>query len=937
MSLVEKEVYTKINLIYTLLGQNRFNPPTFNRNNAQKIFSNIRSNTQLSLSDDDEEEGEEKEKSIEASHNNKKLANNYGGNLKCDFDKDDLEIVLSWMDPNDGASFHNFKPPSLRIKQSINKIFSTGAAIEQLILNIYFIRVRQHFFSHYDKIQTLRQAFKLESLYTFPSKYCFLTFHNLFKSEILVLRKYLINKNALFWKNLRILLQNYNKEDEFNQLEKVFQWINNVTESRTLIVDFLMEKIGQIVHDFCKDEKSWYQDNVTLQIYEIFIENYWNVVYKHLLNIKDNNTEEYEFIKEIKLLIIKHYANERALQSFQLCVESFPKTLPSLWELSLILEPYPNLKYKFGLELSKQINKNLLFVTVPTTTILYSYLLLFKAILFLDRSTTMAKTVLSKTASFLRDRLDISKILLYSLFELTPKEIAAINSNNSNGGTASISTNNNALQEDYEILTKINKELKASLFIKYAKDTNNGDVSTSVEQRRGGWFYDRYISWSPEPIQSVFGLDNHGAISDVGLSFDSHIMTGVASRSFTNTEDGNNNIKKVKDGFDAVLDIIFRNNKNKLMHDVTEIFKQILLNLKYYKLDIKWIKNMVYLKNKLKKQNFGKSSLATTGTTTRTTAAAAAAAKRNNTLENVENDVDGVSTTNLDVMFHDIKQSEIMYHQGIVNDSSPLVPKIISYLYWDMNSDTGDGDSLSDVILPDWLNAELYDLNKRFHTFKHGRKLRMYSDKGTVDVNITFQDGRFLKLNIPLPVFLVLNCFSSNDIQDVVSNTINDIVKTTHLKEQLVTYAIKYLVKIGILYYNNSLKKYAILENLKDLDKFQNHYNTSLGSSDLDVSIKNGKPNGGKDLLLETNEETGGGSETDELINNMNKVYPFIQGMLTNLGSLKPDKIHSFLRMAVPKDIGYNYTVSQLELYLNHLVDEEKLTINTNGTYKLNK
>lgn len=62
--------------------------------------------------------------------------------------------------------------------------------------------------------------------------------------------------------------------------------------------------------------------------------------------------------------------------------------------------------------------------------------------------------------------------------------------------------------------------------------------------------------------------------------------------------------------------------------------------------------------------------------------------------------------------------------------------------------------------------------------------------------------------------------------------------------------------------------------------------------------------------------------------------WQYIVGMLTNLGSLPVDKIHSFLVMFVPKDDPYVKTKQELEQFLYHMVDEEKL-VESEGNFSL--
>ncbi|ANZ75715.1 BA75_02559T0 [Komagataella pastoris] len=77
-------------------------------------------------------------------------------------------------------------------------------------------------------------------------------------------------------------------------------------------------------------------------------------------------------------------------------------------------------------------------------------------------------------------------------------------------------------------------------------------------------------------------------------------------------------------------------------------------------------------------------------------------------------------------------------------------------------------------------------------------------------------------------------------------------------------------------------------------------------------------------------------NEQEELAESMQKYWPFIVGMLTNLGPTALSQMHSFLKMLVPQETPYNATEKQLELYLHSCIEEEKLEVN-GDKYKLKK
>lgn len=68
----------------------------------------------------------------------------------------------------------------------------------------------------------------------------------------------------------------------------------------------------------------------------------------------------------------------------------------------------------------------------------------------------------------------------------------------------------------------------------------------------------------------------------------------------------------------------------------------------------------------------------------------------------------------------------------------------------------------------------------------------------------------------------------------------------------------------------------------------------------------------------------------------MRVYWSYVVGMLTNLGTVPVEKIHSFLKILVPAETPYTKTIDDLKQFLDLMVDEEKL-INVGEAYKLAK
>lgn len=62
--------------------------------------------------------------------------------------------------------------------------------------------------------------------------------------------------------------------------------------------------------------------------------------------------------------------------------------------------------------------------------------------------------------------------------------------------------------------------------------------------------------------------------------------------------------------------------------------------------------------------------------------------------------------------------------------------------------------------------------------------------------------------------------------------------------------------------------------------------------------------------------------------------WSYVVGMLTNLGAVPAERIHSFLKILVPAETPYTHTINELKQFLDMMIEEEKLVM-VGETYKL--
>ena len=821
---------------------------------------------------------------------------------------DDVEMLLGWMDPIDQQ--HGFKPPPLRVKKIINSILETGKAfkykedvtsvfpkhrtsffaqnneffglpiyssnfdqtpddtgdgvsiVERHLLSIYFTRVRLHFFTNFQNVTSLKMAFKLEELYRFPKKFCFWRNEVLFENEIMILRKYLLNKNHVLELAVIDLLKKCNLQKDLVQVNLMYQWMSSVTEGRFLLIDLMLDTVKSLCCSVCKQPVPLSNTSIVDLVYKKFYFSFWVGHYENMLGVS-NEEEKTELLNEIRLVVICEFVRVCAVQSYDLCIIDLSHSYSKLRELKPILMEHSQLCQLFAQSLSNQISEKLLQSSAPTVTLLYSYLQVFKALNFLDaNSKTLKQTVLSKLVGTLRDRQDMTKIFLYALFNLLASDIALID--------------DSALKLDFETLGKIHHEL--SIRLNFANTSMMpGDTTLSHPLHHPptsmmAWFEKENFEWQPEVLQETDKITNYNSFIKIVTK--------------TMTHDVYPRVQQ--DGFDAVFYIIFNNKKTRILIETNEIMKKLLLVAKEESLKPEWRACLQILQNKIKNRVTGNEQ----------------------SLLN-----------NLNIMLHDFSQSIIMRQQGL--RTSMLLPKVISYIYWEM---VEDYQKSSQIELPSVMQKEFEKLSKLYsRKFQHGCKLKMYAGKGLVELKLSFDDGRVFEKDVHMYEALVINCFDVNDLKKTGKSGLSLEYIKNKLKcdEDLITKALEFWMSENILYGQNGF--YHVIEDLtqyENLIKKGGKRVTSLGDGfdRMESPVRNEDNN-----------------QISQLVKSMEKVKPFLVGMLTNHGSMKVGKMFSFLNMTVPKDLGFKCTQSELATYLDILVQEKVLTVTLKGAYKISK
>lgn len=102
-------------------------------------------------------------------------------------------------------------------------------------------------------------------------------------------------------------------------------------------------------------------------------------------------------------------------------------------------------------------------------------------------------------------------------------------------------------------------------------------------------------------------------------------------------------------------------------------------------------------------------------------------------------------------------------------------------------------------------------------------------------------------------------------------------------------------------------------------------------------AYNNNKTSGNYDGFLATEEEEGSVASVEEQLRKEMTIYEkFIEGMLTNFGSLTLDRIHNSLKMFCSPEQPYDKSLQQLQSFLSSLISEDKLEMR-DGFYYLKR
>ncbi|QLL31966.1 hypothetical protein HG536_0C01340 [Torulaspora globosa] len=785
----------------------------------------------------------------------------------CD---DELESLLTWLNPNEPNSNHHMRPPPLRLKDTIKLLvnqyyngqynpkseceISKGLDFDltNLLRQFYVHQVRYHFFTSFDSIQSFKDIQRLERYYDFPLKYIYLFQSN--PDEWIMerdsLRHYLLNRNVKFKENLKQRLAVLIMEDDYEVIGEVLDWVNKAccnVSSTELLMDLIFLKITK----YCESHLNgaFGERFLVMKTYNKFITKYW----VHFTRLLCCHADDHELTNVIYSVFEKQFLRIRTKQAFQIFVTHYPSSEPTILEMRKLLTNSKQLR-KIVVLFLLEFEARILNPSVTTVDALLAYVKCVKAFLALDPSGKYLHSISSFVRSRFQERSDLVTVLLYAIMDLGFSEL--LEGPHAQVNAASLE----ALAEEFK-----KSELAIDYDLSFASGNRNA-VADNVSDE-GSLPYEevmeQFLSWTPDssiilPHSPGKRLSSHGLL-------------------------------------DILLELF--ESKDFFISEFLKLQTKRLLSLKYYRLDKNWSNCLQILKKKLSNG---------------TSATSIGITPSGNPSENARTE-DYSNINYIDVMLWDVKCSlEVCQQMHQVSGLDPRIyPKFISYLYWNYHWDTGHS-----FELPQGLEQELEKYCKVYSEMRPGRALKLCRDRGVVELELAFQDGRRKCLDVTLEQYAVIQQFDAD--QKSPKHTAEDISARLKMEPSKAKSVLRFWVEKGILLLENG---YYVIQESKQGGESETPHNVASGSGSLSSLAE--RPDSTRD-------------QENQVSNILKNVWPFIQGMLMNLGSLKVEKIHSFLKATAPKELGYSaITQSHLDFYLSLLVEEERLECTSNGSYKL--
>ncbi|CCD26037.2 anaphase promoting complex subunit 2 NDAI_0G02600 [Naumovozyma dairenensis CBS 421] len=879
-----------------------------------------------------------------------------------------LQTMLLWLNPNETTT-QSATTMTIDLKNCINIIVSTYGKDDQIRLlfkKYYSFVIKLHFMkdNRPKNMTSIREFHKLENLYLTPLRFTYdLIDTNEMQSLINIFKRYLINNNFTFRKNVLHSMETlFLTEDQFefqynmNSLNEIVIWLNDANGNVSPI-DLLLDLLLRKIEKFCQREMAglWNGRFIIMEKFNLFINQYWKLISKlfHHQQFDYGDVEnDHALTNLIYYFFTQQFIKIRINESLKIMVSNFPISTPTIIELKNVLitssmprenvsttatttfrdtnlsEEYLKLFVKKFL---KDFQRKFLNPCIPTIPLIRALVKMTNSFLILDpRGQLLTTIILTLKPLIQRRTTDIVNILLYAMLNLNEMELHKLGCN---------------IDFDIESFNILVSELYPTIIKSMNQNQNNPSVVPYTTAGTGTTCSNERITNDDIPYQNVKDMANANTMEYLARRkpetkpffdlFKQYLewvppMNKIYDSTSKNTVVDDEETSRIRSRH--AIDYLFRffDSIDLLLSEYLKLLTEKFIHSKnYYTLDNNWLWCLNLLKEKSNSSNVPD--------------------------ENVKSTINTI-----DIMLNDMKRSasygkdkKHTKENNMVQGDIGFYPKEVSKLYWKINSTNiakwrmnmkGDFFHLLKYSKTAEPNHTMdIKLNRFFNELgRKGKKMELYKDKSLMEMKISFDDGRELFFdNITIEQYDVLSLFTVEKGAAFTLEKAYDFFSGLKRGKQKLEECIQFWVDKKVLYLDDDDGCYKVLERLTFLDEIKQRkkmQEETVIKSDARMGIDH-------DYVQEAAEDDDiAGFEThkdvisranDEIKNILDRIFPFINGMLENLGSMKLEKIHSFLKMTVPRDFEYNrIAIHQLENYLNGLVEDEKLETTTDGAFK---
>ncbi|KAG0461711.1 hypothetical protein HPP92_022008 [Vanilla planifolia] len=219
----------------------------------------------------------------------------------------------------------------------------------------------------------------------------------------------------------------------------------------------------------------------------------------------------------------------------------------------------------------------------------------------------------------------------------------------------------------------------------------------------------------------------------------------------------------------------------------------------------------------------------------------------------------------------------------------------------------------SSLQLPVPVEKLLSDYAERFHRIKTPRKLTWKKNLGAVKLELQF-DGRNAEFNVtPLQAAIIMQ------FQEKTSWASKSLAAAVGVPVDILNRRMSFWISKGIITESEGAESndrvYCLVDDVRDANRNDINSETEVVDEEGERSVA---------------------SVEEQLQKEMAVYQKFIEGMLTNFGSMTLDRIHNTLKMFCIAEPSYDKSLQQLQSFLAVLTAEEKLELR-DGQYFLKK